>query len=144
MMGLGKGNSLKKWQFWVSMLDFWGVVLFKPHAFFQQSASRPPSPGPIFQAADGNDHRVSHPCTTFSCHEVIGTLMFVHMPWLDHHQILANFATNFGRFLTQQKWDSSCLHEKVPQKEMKNLEKLREHIFPPKQVGETHDDYPGE
>ena len=25
MMGLGKGNPLKKWQFWVSMLDFWGV-----------------------------------------------------------------------------------------------------------------------
>ncbi len=23
----GKGNSLQKWQFWVSMLDFWGVDL---------------------------------------------------------------------------------------------------------------------
>ena len=25
MIGLGKGNSLEKWQFLVSMLDFWGV-----------------------------------------------------------------------------------------------------------------------
>ena len=29
MMGLGKGNSLKKWQFLVSMLDFWGVNLLE-------------------------------------------------------------------------------------------------------------------
>ena len=28
MMGLGKGSSLLKWQFLVSMLDFWGVTGF--------------------------------------------------------------------------------------------------------------------
>ena len=42
----GKGNSLKKWQFLVSMLDFWGVnrvVTTKHHHHLQLSPSLDPS-----------------------------------------------------------------------------------------------------
>ena len=65
------------------------------------------------QAADRNDHRVSDPCATFSCHEVIGTLMFIHMPWLHHNQPGSTANENE---------DMSCLHEKGP----KRNEELRE------------------
>ena len=36
---------------------------------------------PPNQDTDGDDHRMVHPSTTFRRHQVIGALVFVHMPW---------------------------------------------------------------
>ena len=55
---------------------------------------------PKDQDTDGDDHRMVHTSTTFRRHQVIGALMFVHMPrprvevmasWLVDHGIHRDF-----------------------------------------------------